>query len=451
MRKLLSFGIAALSLGLAANAYAFHSGGVAECDGCHTMHNSEDNAAMGKGPQFQGNPYLLQGSDASSTCLICHGQPDTTASGYHIMTTGAGQSLPVERTPGGDFAWITQTFTGTVRGNPVTSPGERHGHNVVAADFGLVADSVLTKAPGGTYDATALSCISCHDPHSRARITDAAGTIVYPTIGTAVKPIGASGSYPGTSNQPTANQAVGVYRLLAGANYSQMSYSNTTPFTANPPTAIAPSTYNRTEAVTDTRVAYGAGMSEWCANCHKAIHNDVVHGTTPTTLIHPAGNGAVLSATANDLVGNAAGTTIAALYNAYKKSGDLTGTQASSYDSLVPYEEGTTDRVTLSGHAKNDGSVTTGPSTGAENVMCLSCHRAHASGFSSMTRWSNVAELIAVDGEWPGTGAVSANAADAKWHYGMTQAQYKAAMYDKPASRYAYAQRSLCNKCHAKD
>jgi hypothetical protein len=26
-----------------------------------------------------------------------------------------------------------------------------------------------------------------------------------------------------------------------------------------------------------------------------------------------------------------------------------------------------------------------------------------------------------------------------------------AAMYDRPATKFAYAQRSLCNKCHAKD
>ena len=27
------------------NAYAFHSGGVAECNGCHTMHNSLEGVA----------------------------------------------------------------------------------------------------------------------------------------------------------------------------------------------------------------------------------------------------------------------------------------------------------------------------------------------------------------------------------------------------------------------
>ena len=34
------YGIAAAAFALAPKAYAFHSGGVAECEGCHTMHNT---------------------------------------------------------------------------------------------------------------------------------------------------------------------------------------------------------------------------------------------------------------------------------------------------------------------------------------------------------------------------------------------------------------------------
>ena len=44
-------------------ASAFHAGGVAHCDGCHTMHNSADNPAN----NLDGNDHLLKGSDASST------------------------------------------------------------------------------------------------------------------------------------------------------------------------------------------------------------------------------------------------------------------------------------------------------------------------------------------------------------------------------------------------
>jgi len=59
------------AFGFAPKAFAFHDGGVAYCDGCHTMHNSSGNAPMAKNgrPQFNGNAFLLQGSDPSSTCI----------------------------------------------------------------------------------------------------------------------------------------------------------------------------------------------------------------------------------------------------------------------------------------------------------------------------------------------------------------------------------------------
>ena len=432
------------------------------------MHNSAGNKVMSGGRnaavinnanvskvKFVGNNYLLQGSDDSSTCLNCHAAADAAGSpnSYHVMTFPAPAAgvAPTQRTPGGDFAWLTvNTSARATYGAPVVNKGERHGHNVVAFDYNLAADTTLLTAPGGDYPAAKLSCASCHDPHSRARIVDAAGTIAVSAFGTAVKPIGASGSYGAA---PDANEAVGVYRLLAPASYGQDSVTSM-PFNANPPVAVAPNSYNVSEATGMTRVAYGAGMSEWCANCHRSIHNDGTDAAN-TALIHPAGNGAKLTADANDLNGGKS-QTIAGIYNAYKKSGDLTGVQATSFESLVPFEEGTTVLATLLGHAGSSATstqlgTTGGPSTGAENVMCLSCHRAHASGFSSAARWNNNGEFLVIAGQYPGSDAPTAEGKGGQYSRGYNQAQFAAAMYERPASQFAFAQRSLCNKCHAKD
>ena len=54
--------MAILVLATAGTSFAFHGGGVAHCDGCHTMHGSADNPFGGAE-----NSSLLQGSDASST------------------------------------------------------------------------------------------------------------------------------------------------------------------------------------------------------------------------------------------------------------------------------------------------------------------------------------------------------------------------------------------------
>jgi len=409
---------ALLTIGLGGMAYAFHDGGVANCESCHTMHNSIGDATVLKGgTQFQGVAYLLKNSDQSSTCINCH----QGTGGKDVFTTGAPSSIsgvgPTNYTPGGDFAWLTKSFSSS------DSTGSRFGHNVVAKDFLLVKDATLTKAPGGTYLASNLTCISCHDPHPKARI-DNTYTIVYPKIGSSVPPIYKSGSY---GDKPTGTEAVGVYRLLGGNGYVPKSVG-TPLFGSDPPVAVAPSTYNRMETSTDTRVAYGSGMSEWCANCHGSIHAN----SASANFIHPASSNS----------GAQLGTTIAANYNAYKKSGDLTGVQATSYTSLVPFEEGlglsSANIDTLKGHAGAGTGSTAGPS-GTENVMCLTCHRAHASGFTNITRW-RMAEFITQASAYSLTGT-------------MTSVEYRAAMYDRDPAGGAFAtyQRSLCNKCHVKD
>jgi hypothetical protein len=434
---------AMLTLAASGSALAFHDGGAAYCEGCHTMHNSSGNVAMGKNgnaTQFKGVNYLLQGSDQSSTCLNCHGS-STNHTGYHILSTDAvaGGVVPSNYTPGGDFAWVKETFNTTnSRGGAVTSKGERHGHNVVAVDFGIAADTTLTVAPGGTYPAASLACSSCHDPHGKYRIvTD--GSVQRPVVGGTVNkslPIDGSGSYGAI---PTATEAVGVYRLLGGQGYlpESAAVAGASAFTANPPYAVAPSTYNQSEATHDVRVAYGTGMSEWCSNCHTAIHNSTASYDSGASFIHPASSDSKL------------GSVILANYNAYVKSADFSGAVGTAYTSLVPFEEGTSDRTALAAHAVIDGSQTGGADSNS-NVMCLSCHRAHATGWDSMTRWTNKTEFLTIAGAYPGLG-LAGEAGYGEYNQGKTQNEIQATFYQRPATNFATYQRSLCNKCHAKD
>ena len=403
---------ALLLFGLSGISFAFHSGGVAECMGCHNIHDAKSSSA------------LLVGTDISSTCLSCHNS--ASPGGYHISTDASVMPTgtpPVNMTPGGDFAWLKKTYTYSPRtGTTVTEPGDEHGHNIVAVDFGYAADGTNTTAPGGTMDATQLACNSCHDNHGKLRrLSDG-------TFNTTGAPIIASGSY-NNSPLPAAGQAVGAYRLLRGTGSSAGSGGQVFTSIFN---AVVPSTYNRTEATTATRVAYGAGISDWCGTCHPDMHS-----ATSSKMTHP--------------VNQQLGTTVAGNYNAYIGSGNMTGTQATSYDSIVPFQtDNTTDFATLAALAVNDGTVTTGPAT-SDRVMCLSCHRAHATGFAHMTRWNNEGEFIAADGVWPGTDSPSSIASAAKYAMGRTVAEMTRAYNDKPETNYATYQRSLCNKCHAKD
>lgn len=432
--KLLKLSMAALlALGFG-KAYAFHSGGVAECEGCHTMHESKSS-----------DGFLLAGSDQSSTCLNCHqNASDTKPNGYHISTAltasvNDASAIPLQRTPGGDFGWLKKSWTWVPRTGAAqeSSPGERHGHNIVASDFGYVADSTLTTAPGGSFDATKLACSSCHDPHGKWRrtSTDASTTDIFATTGA---PIVGSGSYD-NSKVPSTTQAVGAFRILGGKGFAPKSY-NAGAFVNQVPNAVVPGTYNRTEATTQTRAAYGSGMSEWCSNCHTAFKSTT---TGMGTVLHPAGNAAKL--------GDPASTgSIAANYNSYVKSGDLTGSVSSAFLSLVPFEEGTGNYTTLQSHAKNDDSQLGGTDTNS-NVACISCHRAHATGFDHMLRFDYGNEFMTVADATTGAAIYPDPVANAGAAQGRSAAERQAAYYDRAPTKFAAYQRVLCNKCHAKD
>jgi hypothetical protein len=415
--SLVALATALLIVGLSATSYAFHSGGVAECMGCHNIHDGQSPSS------------LLIAGDISSTCAnaSCHGNP--AAGSYHILTpTLADGEAPHQMTPGGDFGWLLKTYTWSPRtGSSSTELGERHGHNIVAMDLpGFVADGQNTTAPGGDMAANLLGCNSCHDNHGKLRRF---GLITNPTWGVKGAPIIASGSYK-SSPDPAAGQAVGAYRLLRGPGSTAGSGGKTFAVVFN---AIAPDTYNRAEtAAAPTRVAYGFGVSEWCATCHPDMHT-----ANSTKMTHPVSQG--LSAAE------------VATYNSYLGSGIKTGvTAANSYDSIVPFQtDNMRNYTTLKGLANNDGSNRTGPAT-SDRVMCLSCHRAHASGWAHMTRWNNDGEFVAVDGVWPGTDSPSTIASAAKYAMGRTVAETTAA-YNGKSMSYASYQRSLCNKCHGKD
>jgi hypothetical protein len=444
--KLVLMGVIA-AVGFVPGAYAFHSGGVAECEGCHSMHNSFEGAANVTGlPQFQSGPFLLKAQDQSGACLNCHESADTAPTAYHISTKGVkivkqggdGSHSPVEYTPGGDFGWLKTTRTYAVRGNPATADADRQGHNIIAIDFGFTPDKVQTKAPGGTYPASSLACSSCHDPHGRyRRLADGSQVITgLPIFGSGSYPI--TGATQGGPVYPVAGvSAAGVYRILGGVGYQPKSLTGNFAFTAPAPDAVVPSTYNRLESSGQTHVAYGKGMSEWCANCHTSmLENGFTSGMKG--LVHPAGNSAKLTAA------------IAANYNAYVSSGKMTNTDPTkAYSTLVPFELGTNDYTVLAPLAVN--TDTKDQSAGvSSNVACVSCHRAHASAFESATRTYLGNEFITVS-DSTGAAAYDGSTTEGKINTGYTVAEQTQAYGGRAAAWFGPYSRNQCNKCHAKD
>lgn len=386
-----------ITLGLSGISLALHDGGVAHCDACHTMHNSEGGESIiTGGTAGMAGEHLLLGSDPSSTCLNCHG-PSTTGR-YHILSTDGSN-----KTPGGDFYWMTKSFTYESHGTHV-SKASNHGHNVIALDYGLDQDEDLTEAPGGEgYQAGWLSCASCHDPHGK---TDRVGSIA------------GSGSYGDDPAALDPGQIYGNFRLLGDASYDG-GVGDLYDFNSAAPIAAAPG-WNDIQETDTSHTDYGRGMAEWCGNCHQKFLTESSIGH-----VHPAGN-------AEDL-----GGTIAANYNAYVRTGDLTGNSDSSYLQFVRFERGTSDVTQLNptGEFADDGP------NGSANVMCLTCHRAHASAFPNAGNWFFESEFL--EDSVPGpvlTGGASADEISNAYYARDMQTEF-----------YDHKQRSLCNKCHVKD
>ncbi len=324
-------------------AGAFHDEGVADCAGCHTMHNSQDGAFIDP-ENPDGNAFLLRDASPSDTCLGCH------ANGLGAVFVDDPLNPSAEK-GGGNFVFLLEdNLNDGHAGAEHPISGDAAGHNVISPSKGVGADATLMTSPGGTFPASVLACSSCHDPH-------------------------------GNSN----------FRLLYGAGVVKAGVT----FVNEAPEAEGLAIFFGAEA-NDNHTAYQAGMSGWCGNCHGDFHDEA-----GGALIHPSGS--------------SLGGAIAEAYGRDNGGEDATGgTQAAAYPAAAPCEApaSTTDS-------------TAGPSA-SSRVMCLSCHRAHASAAPDAGRWDFAVTFLHEDGEESGA-------------------------YVIPDPYNSLNQRSLCNKCHAKD
>jgi hypothetical protein len=129
--------------------------------------------------------------------------------------------------------------------------------------------------------------------------------------------------------------------------------------------------------------AYRRGVSDWCGNCHGRYHDDYQTPVVP-------GGGDPLEHPSDE----ALDVEIRDRYNVYNGDDDPTGgTAATAYLPAVPFED------------LSSTTATTFGAGGGSRVMCLTCHRAHATSSPAALRWDfRVARLIedgVVSGSYP--------------------------------------------------
>ena len=322
------------------------------CSNCHTMHASQNGTSAGAGnPINYGeesslpSPYLTK-----ADCIGCHSSTDSETIKYIGGAAGSPETSkvpivynsvePTNPLAGGNFYWMTESGVDK-------SIRDTKGHNI----WGIIGeDDSLPYNPGGPIRTCTLS--TCHislalDPED----TD---------------PIGGQhkNGCQGCHTHVSHHTDDGCYRFLYNhsniiLDYAVKGYED--PDWEHDP---SPTVHNEYKGVEEAEVLTDGGndISSFCGGCHTYF---LEHGYSSGTG-HGMGSSSPWRRHPSNVVIPNSGEY--AHYNNDINEGE--------YNPLAPVARPT---------------VLTSPSNtvtpGEDMVMCLSCHRAHASPYPDMLRW----------------------------------------------------------------
>ncbi|MEA2084012.1 MAG: cytochrome c3 family protein [Thermodesulfobacteriota bacterium] len=329
-----------------------------KCYNCHTMHNSQGTNPMVSGGGGPISSLLI------NSCVGCHssaGSSTTYVLGDSTVpvVNYIGSGEPTEYLAGGNFYWVKE-------GN--TNAADSKGHNVFLDED----DDTLTLAPG----ANVLGCgtDSCHENLSQPCYDSS----FFPYVDDG--DYGCKGCHLNERHHADDDSAGGVvttveqgfYRFLAGhrdvtSGKGAQGYEDPNWEAGQPNLSIGGANHNEYLG-SSTANSYGFdggdggnGTTAFCTGCHGNFHSTDPNQTGATWLRHPS-----------DAVIPASGE-----YDDVGGAGHL-------YDPLSPVAKQSID-------ATPDTTVT----VGSDMVMCLSCHRPHATPYPDLLRWDYAGNMIA--------------------------------------------------------
>jgi hypothetical protein len=353
MKKTLIAGLVtlfALTL-ISSSAYAVVQGA---CVNCHTMHNSQNNSPMNWDTSSTPNEALLRGS-----CIGCHGQ---APSGANNIINNTPQVLHNATTDlaGGNFAYITTSAKRDAADTGATQNSV--GHNVI--DLGGTYQETILTSPPGDENTTGITNANftcggvrgCHGDRTQ------------------------TGSYAAVRGAHHANDGVLKFGAISEAGQGGT-------------TALS---YRFLKGVK------GGEDSDWQATSETADHNeykgDTTMGTSSST--YPANN--TISGLCAECHGYFHGTTTSEAGSGdpwLRHPTDVSLPSSGEYAAYTTYS--LTAPVARTAIPDSPGSTVTPSGSADDIVMCLSCHRAHASPYYKMMRWDYKS--------WPGVGTNGCN------------------------------------------
>jgi hypothetical protein len=307
------------------------------CSNCHTMHNSQGGQPMAY--DFDGASFTKTSTPKGNlliySCVGCHSATDgstwkSSISAPVVFNTVEPMFNDAKGLAGGNFYWVKNDDT--------------KGHNIFSPD------GYLSKAPG---DAGFSNCgtNSCHQ--NLDRVVSGAGSGLDGRQGCEKCHLAAK--HHANDHDPmvgglVTNADQGWYRFLSGhmsgEGYGAEGYED-----GDWQKTVSSNDHNEYlgNQISGSYGFYGIGntVTAFCTGCHGDFHSR--QGSQSPWLRHPSD--AILPV-----------------------SGEYTN--YTTYNPLVP--------VARSSLPSDPGSIVT---PGSDMVMCLSCHRAHASPHFKMMRW----------------------------------------------------------------
>lgn len=388
------------------NTLQYHSYDGLVCGDCHTLHNSEDGAAVALdgGP----NKELLKRGNWTDMCLSCHMQgqntsataalPDVADTGWiaPIVMTLDGVDPAGVAMPGGDFYY--SNINEKMGHNPAYSAGEVGG---TASSVMMAADSVLGDVPpGGIIDGDdEWGCHSCHGMHSRFSSSYTAWRQVQRKV-----------------NGKVVSGDVTGFGVETAAGNKGMTEASFEPIKSNSRGDVQGTLYVDTRAdgnpvegaslfadESDTnKNVYRGGFSSFCAACHGDFHGgngeaeNVANANT-----NPDADGRWMRHPTNIVMADKNTTGLGSRkYGTNSYTAQVTNSQGTSpnpegYDWRYPLIQADGDfTVTVAG----TGVTVPDASLDTSRLSCLTCHKAHATQYENMTRWDATGHAFIADG-----------------------------------------------------
>jgi predicted CXXCH cytochrome family protein len=328
----------------------------------------------------------------AGSAFAFHNRGVASCGGCHTMHNSQdGASIDLDHPSGNPWLLIAgspsdvclschaNSFGSVLGNNPLAPPPERGAGNFVF----LLENNINDGTNGATNPIPGAA--AGHNINAPAHSLASDGT----------SPVSPGGTFPSnrmectSCHDPHGNQN---FRLLYGPGPIMGGLYS---FTGGPLLADGIDLAAGAEA-NSNHTAYKSKVTDWCANCHGNFHEN----SNNTQFDHPAGK--------------ELGSGVVQQYDRYNGTSNPTGgTHATAYLAALPFE---------------DASVTTtstaGPSV-LSKVMCLTCHRAHATSAPHAGRWDFNVSLLGNDGVISGS-------------------------YPIPNPYNDPAQKNLCYKCHVK-